>query len=182
MTLKQVVLPAPLGPIRPRISPSLMWKLTSLSATTPPNRSVTLSTSRIRVAVALSLTPVARSPGCWVCVRSSGTGRSFLERFELLVGLLRPDRAPGREQTLRPEDGQQHQRQAEHEHPPVLELAEPLGEVGDHDGAEHDPPAVARPAHHDRGDEQDRQQQRESAGRDEALLAGEQRAREAADE
>src|SRR6478736_2288516 len=46
MTLKQVVLPAPLGPMSPRISPLLMWKLTSLRATTPPKRSVTWSTSR----------------------------------------------------------------------------------------------------------------------------------------
>ena len=35
--LKVVVLPAPLGPIRPTISPALIWKLTSLTATRPPN-------------------------------------------------------------------------------------------------------------------------------------------------
>src|SRR3954454_3102885 len=45
MTLKQVVFPAPLGPIRPRISPFLISKATSLSATTPPNLNVTLSTT-----------------------------------------------------------------------------------------------------------------------------------------
>src|SRR6478672_6972352 len=48
MTLKHVVLPAPLGPMRPRISPLLMWKLTSLRATTPPKRRVTSSTSSSR--------------------------------------------------------------------------------------------------------------------------------------
>ena len=45
-----------------------------------------------------------------------------------------------------------------------------------------DAPAVALPADDDRGDEQDRQQQREAVRVDEALLAGEQRAGEAADE
>src|SRR5688500_12457313 len=47
MTLKQVVLPAPLGPIRPRISPVLMWNETPSRAVTPPKRSVTSSTSSI---------------------------------------------------------------------------------------------------------------------------------------
>src|SRR5882672_5886697 len=45
IALKAVVLPAPLGPMRPRISPSYRVKLTSSSATTPPKRSVTFLTS-----------------------------------------------------------------------------------------------------------------------------------------
>ena len=174
MTLKQVVLPAPLGPIRPRISPSLMSKLTSSSATTPPNRSVTSSTSRT---VAGGASRTQRHPRA--CVPSSSAW-SFLPRAR--APSARPDRAPGREQTLRPEDGQQHQRQAEDQHPAVLEPAEPLGEVGDQDGAEHHAPAVARAADHDRGEEQDRQQQREASGLMKPLLAGEQGAGEAADE
>src|SRR5471030_2733463 len=38
ITLKNVVLPEPLGPIRPRISPSFTVRLKRSSATTPPKR------------------------------------------------------------------------------------------------------------------------------------------------
>jgi len=37
MQLKQVVLPEPLGPMRPRISPGLTSKETAFSAVKPPN-------------------------------------------------------------------------------------------------------------------------------------------------
>src|SRR5712691_3867684 len=43
--LKQVVIPAPLGPIKPAIVPSSTEKLTSLTAVRPPNRTVRASTS-----------------------------------------------------------------------------------------------------------------------------------------
>ena len=43
--LKVVDLPAPLGPIRPTISPARTWKLTSLTATRPPNSLRTACTS-----------------------------------------------------------------------------------------------------------------------------------------
>ena len=43
--LKVVDLPAPFGPIRPRISPARTWKLTSLTATRPPNSLRTACTS-----------------------------------------------------------------------------------------------------------------------------------------
>src|SRR5262245_64772484 len=46
MTLNAVVFPAPFGPIRPAISPSFTVSETSSSATIPPNRRVTLSSSR----------------------------------------------------------------------------------------------------------------------------------------
>ena len=45
IALKQVVLPAPFGPIRPRISPRWMSKVTSSSAVRPPNLTVRSSTS-----------------------------------------------------------------------------------------------------------------------------------------
>ena len=44
ITLKAVVFPAPLGPIRPTISPSPTSNETSSSATMPPKRRVTFST------------------------------------------------------------------------------------------------------------------------------------------
>src|SRR5262250_948593 len=45
-TLKSVVLPAPFGPMIPRIPPSAIEKLTSLTAFKPPNMRDTSSTSR----------------------------------------------------------------------------------------------------------------------------------------
>src|SRR5437879_6307887 len=47
MTLKSVVLPAPLGPMMPRISPGAARRLTSLTAVRPPKRLVTASSSSI---------------------------------------------------------------------------------------------------------------------------------------
>src|SRR5687768_14072735 len=46
MALNNVVLPAPFGPIRPTISPGSTVRSTASSATSPPKRSVTRSTSR----------------------------------------------------------------------------------------------------------------------------------------
>src|SRR5277367_4346311 len=45
MLLNRLVLPAPFGPIRPRISPSCTSKLISTLAATPPNDLLTRSTS-----------------------------------------------------------------------------------------------------------------------------------------
>src|SRR5687767_5625640 len=113
--LKQVVLPAPLGPIRPRISPSSMWKVTSSSAVSPPNLRVSASISRTR----------RREGTAVVC--SSDTGallsvNALFEGLDLRLDLLGPDRAPGRQQALRTEDGQQHQCSTEDQHAEVREL------------------------------------------------------------
>src|SRR5665647_2647656 len=164
MTLKQVVLPAPLGPMRPRISPSLMWKLTSSRATTPPKRSVTLSTSRIRLLPPSVALAFAARPS----VMSGIARRPLFERFERLVRLLGQNGAPWWDQALRAEDRQSHQGQAEDEHPPLLELAEAFREVGDDDRSQDDPAAVALAADHDRRDEQDGEQEREAVWGDEA--------------
>src|SRR5579884_2837220 len=43
--LTSVVLPAPLGPIRPRISSGIRWRVTSWLATRPPKRLLTPSTA-----------------------------------------------------------------------------------------------------------------------------------------
>src|SRR5579883_580249 len=45
MTLMQVVLPEPLGPTRPRISPGFRWKVSPSSARKPPKRLTSPSTS-----------------------------------------------------------------------------------------------------------------------------------------
>src|SRR3972149_2444067 len=47
--LNSVVLPAPLGPIRPTISPWFTWKSTRVTAASPPKCLVTPSPSRIRM-------------------------------------------------------------------------------------------------------------------------------------
>src|SRR4051812_10485729 len=106
MTLKHVVLPAPFGPISPRISPLYRLKLTSLSATTPPNRSVTWSTS-------------------------SRTSRfSSDTRSHLLLTILQLTRTPpAGQQALRTQQHDQHQRQAEDEEPVLREVTEPLRQV-----------------------------------------------------
>src|SRR6476620_2814875 len=108
MTLKQVVLPAPLGPMRPRISPSLMWKLTSFRATTPPKRRVTLSTSSRRRPARVGAAVAAAAVVVLVSGVLSGIGRTLLECLDLLLDLGRPHRASGGQQPLRTEDRQGH--------------------------------------------------------------------------
>src|SRR4051812_50117345 len=100
MTLKQVVFPAPFGPMRPRISPAWMWKLTSSSAVRPPKRKVSASTSS-------NFSVIPR------------TSRDSEPRRGLLGQLAGTDRAPWWQQALRTVDGQQHQADSEDEHPPV---------------------------------------------------------------
>src|SRR3954469_22091696 len=165
MTLKQVVLPAPLGPIRPRISPSRMSKDTWSSAVTPPNRMVTSSTSsRAR-------------PGF-----SEDIDRFSFQFLDLLLGSERPPGPAWRQQPLWSPDRQQHQRQAEEQQTVVGEVPEPLGQVRHDRAAEDRTPAVAGPADDHRGHEEHGQQQREALRVDvAALAAGVERAREAAD-
>src|SRR6478609_4012307 len=228
MTLKHVVLPAPFGPMRPRISPLLMWKLTSLRATTPPKRRVTSSTSSSRSPSATTGTPMssgamstsglisvtssagsasARSPvgstgpelvpapvpaGSGVTAAAVGssadvgavasdTGFSFLEDGLSLVRPLGADRAPRGQQALGAEDREQHQRETEDEHAEVRELTEALREVADHDRTDDDTPAVAGATDDDGGQEQDREQQLEAVGRDEARLGREEGTRQSTD-
>src|ERR1700709_1177218 len=105
MALKQVVLPAPLGPISPRISPWRISNETPSRATTPPKRRVT---SRISSSVCAS------APGAGGCVvMSSGMGGPLLELLELLVQLLGPHRPAWWQQPLRPEVRQQHEQPTE---------------------------------------------------------------------
>src|SRR4051812_47365 len=205
MTLKHVVLPAPLGPMSPRISPLLMWKLTSLRATTPPKRSVTASTSRRRSPSGTTGTPMssgAMSTSGLISVTSSAgsasalwpagsralvgrvvsdTGLSFLEDGLSVVRALGAHGPPRGKQSLRAEDREEHQGQTEDEHAEVGELTEALREVAHDDRADNDAPAVAGAADHDGGEEQDREQQLEALRVDEPGLGREERTREATD-
>src|SRR6476469_1290411 len=98
MALKQVVLPAPFGPIRPRISPSLMSKETWSRATSPPNRSVASSTSRsaLRVSVVADVVVVSGIAGILQL--------AFLQGFDLCLRLSRAASPSGRQQALGPPD------------------------------------------------------------------------------
>src|ERR671913_1188810 len=191
MTLKHVVLPAPLGPISPRISPRLIEKWTSLSATTPPKRSVTWSISRSlspsgptwmasaswsEVSGAIATAPSA-SVTSWVF--SSGIGGGLLG-FDPSV--LEFSCSPSaRHQSLRAQDHHQDQGDAEGERTPLLELTEPLRQVGQQERAEEHTDDVARSADDDHGHEEERQVHHERVGLDVLLLAAEQQARDAAD-
>src|ERR1044071_189467 len=55
--LISVVLPDPLGPMRPKRSPAFTWRLTPFSAVKPPNRLTSASTSRSAPAMAASAPP-----------------------------------------------------------------------------------------------------------------------------
>src|SRR5690349_18630523 len=112
-----------------------MSKLTSLSATTPPKRRVTWSTSRrtsptapeVSIAI-LSWSEVSLSSSA-PTISCSGICGSLLGLVSSVFDLCGSPSA--RHQALGPEDHHQHERQAEGERAPLLELTEPLGEVGE---------------------------------------------------
>src|SRR5215510_14578021 len=130
-TLKNLVLPAPFGPMIDAMWPCSRSKSTWLSAVRPPKRLVIFRASRTTgIAVVL--------PARFA--------------FELAVA------APGREDALRPEDHHQHQDQSEHHalvlrglelrrqvgqvhtedrHPGVAQLVDPEREALEHLEVEH---------------------------------------------
>src|SRR5262245_23006243 len=110
MALKQVVLPAPLGPMSPRISPSYRVSETWSSATTPPKRSVTLSTSSSGVRPS-AVAGVPSPPTSIASVVSLTDSHLLAACLELLrAAAVGPD-------TLRPEDHHDDQQAAEDEVP-----------------------------------------------------------------
>src|SRR5215207_6797842 len=191
MTLKHVVLPAPFGPIRPRISPRLMEKWTSLSATTPPKRSVTWSISRSvspsgptsMLSASWSEVSGATVTGASAAVPSwmvwSGIGCGLLG-FDLSV-LEFSGSASARHQSLRSQDHHHDEGDAEGERTPLLELTEALRQVGEQEGSEEHADHVAGSTDDDHGDEEERQVDHERVGLDVLLLAAEQQPRDAAD-
>src|SRR4051794_2031526 len=149
-----------------------MSKLTSSRAVSPPNRSVTWSTSSTverpgsttsgPTEVSASVTRSSLLAARGVVPEGAVTQRDALVLVLELAALecldlgLRPlgsHGTPGRQQALRSVEGEDQERQPKHEDPPVREAAEPLRKVGDDGGADEDPPAVALPADHDGGDE-----------------------------
>src|SRR5690349_901200 len=115
MTLKHVVLPAPFGPISPRISPFLMSKLTWSRAVRPPKRIVTSSTSSS------------------ACVSDMAALRRLaLELLDLRLDPLDASGPARRQQALRPPDRERHQRDPEQQVAVVAHPTEALGQVRDH--------------------------------------------------
>src|SRR5215470_15215492 len=77
MTLKSVVLPAPLGPMMPTISPGAARRETSRTAVSPPKRLVTASSSSIGAPGAEALAEPADQPAPHV---AEGRAEARLER------------------------------------------------------------------------------------------------------
>src|SRR5215211_4449498 len=120
ITLKAVVLPAPFGPISPKIWPRSMAKLTWSRATRPPKRMVRLSSSRI--------------------------GSAMLDGLPPVFQLGRPP--PVRDDALRTEDHHDHQRRTEDEDAVLGEATEALGQVADQHGADDGAGEVAGATQH----------------------------------
>ena len=123
--LKKVVFPAPLGPMRPTISPSCTFMLTSSTAVRPPKRIVTPLASRTIF--------VPTSCGVrWgsVMVTSPLEVLCLDELAEFLVVLVELDLpALAGNEALGTEPHHDDEQQAEHQQPVVVDLAQLLGEA-----------------------------------------------------
>src|SRR5690606_24816058 len=115
MALKQVVLPAPFGPIKPRISPLWMVKDTSSRATTPPKRSVAWSTSSKGTRGAAAAASAAWG---WPTPRAVSLSNGHLP--PAICELRRA--ASVRDQPLRPEDHHDDQHGAKEHDPDLVQL------------------------------------------------------------
>src|SRR5581483_7594080 len=174
--LKNVVLPAPFGPIRLTIAPGGTVKLTSSTATRPPNS--------------------LRS--CSVMRSASGTGDLVVVEglvVHALVELGRNSRA--RYQPLRPEEHDDDDDRAEDAElverhvemrvevavDPGADVREPLTiEIREEAGAEDDAPDVAHAAEDDHAEDEDRDLEEEVVRERAALVARVPRAGDAAEE
>src|SRR3954451_9438783 len=142
MQLKTVVLPAPLGPIKPTISNSSTLMLTSLSACSPPKRMEMLSVSRT----------------CMHALRSgSAAGSMHRERAALQPATeRRGERSESFRLEDQGEDGQHSRQQLDVvagvdldvvDTDALGEFGEPVEAEGVEDGEEHDATAAAQPTH-----------------------------------
>src|SRR5438128_3752347 len=156
--LKTVLLPAPLGPIRPWIAPRATVMERSATASRPPNRRETPRSSRSKAGSRLfrrpSEEPPEKAPG-----RAGKSDQSF-----------------GREEHGEDEHG------AEDEDLVVMQLAQELGRDGHEDGSHHRPPDAARAADDREDDQQHHRLQAEVAGVKDLAEMGEEDAGEPGDE
>src|SRR6266852_5481248 len=156
--LKTVLLPAPLGPIRPWIAPRATVMERSATASKPPNRRETPRSSRSKADSRSCGRPSARSP----------------------------EKAPGRarkgHQSLGREEHGEDENGAEDEDLVVVELAQELGRDGHEDGPNHRPPDAPRAADDGEDDQQHHRLQAEVAGVKDLAEMGEEDAGEPGNE
>ena len=185
--LKNVVLPAPFGPIRLTIAPSGIAKSTSETATRPPNS--------LRIAVASSRFAIRTPPSRAVATRRAsrrrtGTRRGPPARARACAGHSAAGPAADSSMTstmIDPVDPAGVLRHVdvrpEVEVHPGAGVREPLlVEVREERGPEHHPPHVAHPAEDDHAEDEHRDVEVEVLGERRALERREVRARESAEE
>src|SRR2546422_645355 len=158
MRLKTVLLPAPLGPIRPWIAPRVTVMEKSATASKPPNRRETPRSSRSKAGSRSCGRPSAQSP-------EKAPGRAWKGHQSL-----------GREEHGEDEDG------AEDEDLVVVELAQELGRDGHQNGPDHRPPDAPRAADDGEDDQQHHRFQAEVAGVKDLAEMGEEDAGEPGNE
>src|SRR6476661_7549444 len=146
--LKNVVLPAPLGPISAVITPRCTSRWSTSTAVMPPNARTMWSTTRMGSGLAepgLASTVLISS---W---RTAGSPRP--DAVAVMGSDIEPELPLVAENPLRSEDHDQHQRDADHDVGELLGLLavhDAVRDVGVGDALDHDP----------RGVEQDRTQRR----------------------
>src|SRR5438067_450206 len=170
ITLNSVVLPAPFGPIKPWISPTSTWMVTSRSAMRPPNCLVTCSTSRS------AIVGLPQRVRCLGSLRHACAGHrhrsSQLDRASL-----------ARDEALWAEDHHDDQDGAEDEETIVLERRRPgsdeLGNDDDRGGTEDRSADASHAAEDHSGEHEDRLEKCEAVGADVVHTSGGQHARRA---
>ena len=177
-TLKNVVLPAPFGPISPQVAASKVNVIPSIGMT-PPKRTVSCSTTITRPAPRPSRASPARLPR-----RAAGL-------LPLRSGAIsfRPRRAMSRGNcsTIPPGRGQQDLQDADAEqdrqdlgrHAPVVEQR---GQQAEEERGDDGAGQVVDAAHEDDGEERDRVRDRELVDADPAGRGGQQRAGDTGEE
>ncbi len=153
MTLISVVLPEPLGPTRPKISPSRTSRSTPASACRPPKRLVTARTSRM-----------VRSPiGCAVAGTTGTTSALCLGGRG--PALLHPVLDRGNDAVGQPQDGDDQDQAddgaADHR---LAAADEGIEQGGDDGGADRRAEPVARAAEHAHQHDIERHRELERAG------------------
>src|SRR5437763_2004543 len=155
--LKNVVLPAPLGPMRPWIWPVATVRSTPSRAASPPNRLVSLRTSSRGTLPAPSEPEPERAPGPEM--EPGPSGRS-------IGGLQFHGTAPAGNDALGPVDHDDDQHRSEDEEAVLLKARDDGADDLRHDhddGGPHDrPPDVAHPTQHDHRQDEDRGPQGEA--------------------
>src|SRR5215218_1436610 len=186
--LKNVVLPAPFGPIRLTIEPCGIVKSRSLTATRPPNSLRTSSARSRSVTTLLVLDVVERligNPGLQLALPTSLTDQPLRpeEHHDDEDGSEDPRRVQRDVDRLAEDLEPRRVAPGEALVDPAADIAEPLlVQVGEEGAAEDPAPDAAHAAEDDHAEDEDRDVEEEVVGKGPALEAGEERAGNAAEE